>query len=91
MSKHLACSKCVSDASGGTLQYSPQKVSAFFAACCVLHNIDTDCRWQNISEGTLAGALQRVVEVHVPAAGDETWADCPHQNRDQLAEQLFPW
>lgn len=27
------------DKSGGTLQYSPQKVGAFFVACCVLHNI----------------------------------------------------
>ena len=27
------------DRSGGTLQYGPQKVAAFFVACCVLHNI----------------------------------------------------
>ena len=26
------------DRSGGTLQYGPQKVAAFFVACCVLHN-----------------------------------------------------
>lgn len=32
------CFRCL-DKTGGTLQYSPQKVGAFFVASCVLHNI----------------------------------------------------
>ena len=81
---HLRCS----DRVGGTLQYSRQKVSALFVASCVLHNMGMDHAWQNISENTLAGALQREAKLHVPAAGDGNWADHMIQMRDQLAEHI---
>ena len=55
------------DKSGGTLQYSPQKVAAFFVACCVLHNISMNrgCV-DDINEEILQDFRRRDVELHVP-------------------------
>ena len=52
------------DRSGGTLQYSPQKVPAFFVACCVLHNISMNhgCV-DDINEEILEDLRRRDVEL----------------------------
>ena len=52
------------DKSGGTLQYSPQKVAAFFVACCVLHNISMNRGWvDDINEEILQDLRRRDVDV----------------------------
>lgn len=55
------------DKSGGTLQYSPQKVAAFFVACCVLHNIAIrhGCLI-DINEDRVQDYVRRDAELHVP-------------------------
>ncbi|KAK7878891.1 hypothetical protein WMY93_030825, partial [Mugilogobius chulae] len=55
------------DKSGGTLQYTPQKVAAFFVACCVLHNIAIlhGCA-MDLNEDRLENFRRREAELRVP-------------------------
>ena len=51
------------DRSGGTLQYSPQNVTAFFVACCVLHiSMNRGCV-DDINEEILEDLRRRDVEL----------------------------
>lgn len=54
------------DRPGGTSQYSPQKVGAFFVACCLLHNIAM-CHGcvLDINEDTLQVFRKHDAELHV--------------------------
>ncbi|XP_061642452.1 biogenesis of lysosome-related organelles complex 1 subunit 1 isoform X2 [Phyllopteryx taeniolatus] len=75
------------DRSGGTLQYSPKSVSAFFVACCVLHNIAIrhGCHF-DLSEETLQDLRQREAELHVPCHHGELQGG--QEGRDRLAASL---
>ena len=79
------------DKSGGTLKYSPQKVAAFFVACCVLHNIAMrhGCAL-DLDEDTLQDMRRRDAERHVPMPIDPNMqpAAAARARRDQLAEEL---
>ncbi len=60
------CFRCL-DKSGGTLQYSLQKVAAFFVACCVLHNIVLrHGRDLDLDGDALQDLRRREAELHVP-------------------------
>ncbi len=77
------------DRSGGTLQYSPQSVSAFFVACCVLHN--TAMRhgyYFDLMEETLQDLRRRETELHVLYQHGEQQS--ARERRDLLAAQIFP-
>lgn len=62
------CFRCL-DKTGGTLQYSPQKIGAFFVACCVLHNVAIRHGFLSaLNENRLQDFLRREAEMHVPMA-----------------------
>lgn len=77
------------DKSGGTLQYSPQKVGAFFVACCVLHNIAIrhGCVLDG-NEDAVQDLRRREAELHVPLPLDSNTAAAARETRDRLAEEL---
>nr|XP_033465325.1 putative nuclease HARBI1 isoform X2 [Epinephelus lanceolatus] len=77
------------DKSGGTLQYSPQKVGAFFVACCVLHNlaIRHGCLLDQ-NEDTVQDLQRREAELHVPLPINPNTPAAARARRDQLAEEL---
>lgn len=60
------CFRCL-DKTGGTLQYSPQKFSEFFVACCVLHNIAVRSRHHmDLKVDTLRDLRCREAELAIP-------------------------
>ena len=75
--------------SWGTLQYSPQKVAAFFVACCVLHNISMNhgCV-DGINEEILEVLRRREVELHVPMPLNPNAPAAARERRAHLAEEL---
>ncbi len=77
------------DRTGGSLSYSPQSVSAFFMACCVLHNIAirSGCHF-DLTEETLQDLRRREAELHVPYLEGEP--QCARERRDHLAAQICP-
>ena len=78
------------DKSGGTLQYSPQKVRAFFVACCVLHNIAMrhGCLLE-INANTVQDFRRCDAELHVPMSMNPNTSAVAQVRRDQLAEELL--
>ncbi|XP_053482512.1 putative nuclease HARBI1 [Ictalurus furcatus] len=80
--------KCL-DRSGGTLQYSPKNVSAFFVACCVLHNIATHhgCHF-DLTEEALQDLRKREAELHEPCEETGEQLTEAWEGRDKLAAQL---
>ncbi|XP_061076132.1 putative nuclease HARBI1 [Conger conger] len=77
------------DRSCGTLQYSPQRVSAFFVACCVLHNMAARTGGAlDLPEAALEDFRRREAELHAPFAGEED-AEA-RERRDLEAQRLAP-
>ena len=77
------------DRSGGTLQYGPQKVAAFFVACCVLHNIAMNhgCV-DDINEDRLEDLMRRDAELHVPMPLRPNAPAAAWERRAHLSEEL---
>ena len=77
------------DRSGGTLQYGPQKVAAFFVACCVLHNIAMNhgCV-DDINEDRLEDLRRRDAELHVPMPLRPNDPAAARERRAHLSEEL---
>ncbi len=78
------------DRSGGTLQYSPQKVAAFFVACCVLHyiSINQGCV-VDIDEEILEDLRRRDGELHVPMPLNPNAPAAARERRAYLTEELL--
>lgn len=82
--------RCI-DRSGGTVQYTPQKVASFFVACCVLHNIakrhgvvfDDD-----LDEDLFQDFQRQQADLHVPLPNDDPVPANARAVRDQLADDL---
>ncbi len=78
------------DRSGGTLQYSPQKVAAFFVACCVLHNISINQGCVvDIDEEILEDLRRRDGELHVPMPLNPNAPAAARERRAYLTEELL--
>ncbi|XP_034777902.1 putative nuclease HARBI1 isoform X1 [Acipenser ruthenus] len=77
------------DRSDLTLQYSPQNVSKFFVACCVLHNIAirNGCRI-DLPEDTLQAFREYEAGLHVPI-GEAPVAATARQIREHLVQKFF--
>lgn len=78
------------DRSGGTLQNSPQKVAAFFVACCVLHNISINQGCVvDIDEQILEDLRRRDGELHVPMPLNPNAPAAARERRAYLTEELL--
>ena len=82
------CFRCL-DRSGGTLQYGPQKVAAFFATCCVLHNIAMNhgCV-DDINKDRLEDLMRRDAELHVPMPLRPNSPAAARERRAPLTDEL---
>ena len=75
------------DKSGGT--FSPQKVAAFFVACCVLQNISMNRGWvDDRNEEILQDFRRRDVELHVPMPFNPNTPAAARERRAYLTEEL---
>lgn len=74
----------------GTLQYSPQKVGAFFVASCVLHNIALrhECPME-IDKDTIKCVRKLDAAMHQSLPVDLKTPAVAHQKRAKLAKELF--